>query len=311
MLGKRSLLVLTSGCLVWGWGTGAIAATFYSMSVLGIFPTEMRIGYGDNLYNESLIFQIDETGKVDLKLYGSCNYYGGPFVRNCEQINYGDTLAVNSQGQGIFNGLPMPNPAQAYFSAGSGAMPQLIGAGLATDINNHGLVTFNLGNNILPFSGGWGYNTPENSTAYLWNSQDNSWLNLGQGKAFGVNDFGQVVGSFGLWDNGELMTLAMVNNAVVNRGYNMPMEGNYNILQLRAINNQGQIVALAEGPLKMPQIVLLNPFTPAEPNPEPGDGEIVNPNPNKVPEPSFWLGLLGLSVWGFLRNWRLNVKGLG
>ncbi|MCW6037053.1 hypothetical protein K4A83_12355 [Spirulina subsalsa FACHB-351] len=308
---KSSLLVLTSGCLVWGWGTSAIAGTFYSMSVLGIFPTQMRVNYGDNLYNESLIFQLDETGNVTLKLYGSCTYYGMPFFPNCEQIGYGDTFAVNDQGQGIFNGLPMPNPAQAYFSPGSEAMPQLIGAGLATDLNNQGLVTFNVGNNIVPFADFTGYNTPQNTTAYLWNSQNNSWLNLGQGKAFGVNDSGQVVGSFGLWDNGELTTLAMVNNAVVNKGYNMPIQGNYDIKQLRAINNQGQIVALAEGPLGTPQIVLLNPFTPSEPNPESGNDGIVNPDPNRVPEPSFLLGLLGISLWEFWQGLRLKVKALG
>lgn len=314
MLRKLGLCLLTGFMVVhWGLTKDAIAASLqYTASQIGGFSMRAQGKYMFETQTESMIYQIDEAGKVSLKIRsvmpspnavyeGSGICYDGNSAHTwdawfistgtCEYVDRHQPIDTNSLGQSIVN-FDVPNlhnqnlPPNAYFvDPEHSFFPQLIGTGAATDLNNTGLVTFNSweltnANRVssLPLS-----------EAYLWDSHTDDFTLIGNGQAFGVNDRGQVVGDFGLWEAGVFHTIDIVNRDQFKSPFNLTLQ----IFQFRAINNAGQIVALGQASPFL-DIYLLNPVktdVTDEPIAEPG-GESA-----PIPEPSSAIALLGAAFW--------------
>jgi len=92
----------------------------------------------------------------------------------------------------------------------------------AHDINNEGHVV----GSSLPGE------VPDYSHAFLWENEVNGMIDLGLGEAEALNDVGQVVGSFGLWEDGT--TTDLLSILVGGSGW-------YDLYPMD-INNSGQIV---------------------------------------------------------------------
>lgn len=92
----------------------------------------------------------------------------------------------------------------------------------AYDINNEGHV---VGSSLLG-------EVPDYSHAFLWENEVDGMIDLGLGEAEALNDVRQVVGSFGLWEDGT--TTALLDLLADSSGW-------YD-LYAKDINNSGQIV---------------------------------------------------------------------
>jgi len=167
---------------------------------------------------------INNSGQV--VGYSVLSNYVAAFSREDGSMINLDSLSDNSRGYAINDAGQIvghcSNSASFYTTASLWDNGYIISLGSLNDNYNYAW-GINISGQIVGESG---------SHAFLWENEIDGMIDLGIGSAAAINDAGQVVGSFGLWENGKITPLVDL----------LPNSYGWTELYGRDINNLAQII---------------------------------------------------------------------